>query len=364
MRGKRRNSREAGFDIIILLAVLLSSSGLLNWFSGQQAIIFLALGIGLCYLVFSPTSPWVRARRFRALGMDEVDNMPGLLFEEYVAKLLEHQGYNTRVTPASGDLGVDIVAQKGNVRYAVQCKRHHGGVSRRAVSDAVAGKSYYECNEAMVVTNNYYTTGALELARSNHCILVDRNELAQWANSYRGTSNTRADKIAYAVFAVAACVILVGLVSGLISYSHSQSQAATATAANAQGINHAQSAGQAGSHIIVTIYADVPSSPSPVALTATPTPTMDAPNVVIAAGDTPVIVRSVPSAGSTSMGMLNPGDVVSITAKSSDGLWWQITYKGQAGWVSSSVAPVRGDTNAVGTVLPPTSATQTPASGQ
>ena len=381
MRGKRRKSG-TGFLEIVIAALLLGAGNLFNSASGMQVLFYLVLGIGLCYLLLSPSSPWVRARRFRALSMDDVDNMPGLLFEDYVAKLMEHQGYSTQVTPGSGDLGVDIVAKRNGVRYAVQCKRHSGGVSRRAVSDAVAGMNHYECSEAMVVTNSYYTSGALELARSNNCILVDRDELAQWANSFRGTTNNRADKIANVVFAVAGCVILIGLVSGLMSSTRSQSQTATAAPASVRGISQAKSVGQASSQIIVTIYAEVTSLPPTTAVTATPapTPTIDAPSVVMALGDTPVNVRSGPSADSASIGILNPGDVVSITGKSSDSLWWQIAYKGQAGWVSISVAPIRGNTSIVsmvpvgtvqgaitdtpiaeGTVIPQTGVTQTPS---
>jgi Holliday junction resolvase-like predicted endonuclease len=38
--------------------------------------------------------------------------MPGHTFELYVARLMEYQGYKTLMTKSSGDLGVDIIAQK------------------------------------------------------------------------------------------------------------------------------------------------------------------------------------------------------------------------------------------------------------
>jgi restriction system protein len=272
MRGKRQKGG-TGFLEIFILALLLGAYNLFNSASGLQTIIFALLGIGLCYLLLSPSSPWVRARRFRALSMDDVDNMPGLMFEDYVAKLMEHQGYSTRVTPGSGDLGVDIVAQKAGVRYAVQCKRHNSSVSRTAISDAVAGKNHYECSEAMVVTNSYYTPGAMALARSNNCILVDRNELAQWANSYRGTTNNNRDRASYIIFAAVGCFVLIGLVSGLSGYVRSQSQTAAGTPASMRGINQAQPMGQASPQIIVTIYTEVTSLPPTTVATGTPAPT-------------------------------------------------------------------------------------------
>src|SRR5450759_1045006 len=107
MWGKRRKGG-SGFVEIVMLALLLGAYNLFDSAGGLQTLIFALLGIGLCYLLLSPSSPWVRARRFRALTMDDVDNMPGLMFEDYVAKLMEHQGYSTQVTPGTGDLGVDI----------------------------------------------------------------------------------------------------------------------------------------------------------------------------------------------------------------------------------------------------------------
>jgi restriction system protein len=119
-------------------------------------------------------------RRVRALQLSEVDDMNGFDFEGYVARLLEHQGYESRITTGSRDFGVDIIAEKGKSRYAVQVKRYKNQVSRRAVSDAVAGKGYYDCKEAMVVTNSHFSKGARELAEATECELVDRDTLAEW----------------------------------------------------------------------------------------------------------------------------------------------------------------------------------------
>ena len=119
-------------------------------------------------------------RRFRALELADVDNMGPGEFEQYVGKLMERRGYKTKVIGKAGDMGVDVVAQNGAKKYAVQVKRYNQPVSRRAVSDAVAGKEHYGCNAAMVVTNNYFTKGAVELAQSTKCRLVDRDTLADW----------------------------------------------------------------------------------------------------------------------------------------------------------------------------------------
>jgi restriction system protein len=118
--------------------------------------------------------------KFRAIKLSNIDNMSGQDFEYYVAKLMRSRGYSVQVTKGSGDLGVDLIVQSGITKYAVQTKRYDKKVPRTAVSDAVAGMKIYDCNIAMVITNNYFQKGAIDLAKVNNCILVDRNVLTEW----------------------------------------------------------------------------------------------------------------------------------------------------------------------------------------
>ena len=129
-----------------------------------------------------------KERRLRAIKLSDIDNMDGIEFEHYISRLLKHREFKAEVTKASGDLGVDVIAQKNDLKYAVQIKRYNEPVSRRAVSDAVAGKYHYGCNAAMVVTNNYFTEGAKELAQSTGCELVDRETLTEWILDFQNSN--------------------------------------------------------------------------------------------------------------------------------------------------------------------------------
>src|SRR5437016_1663346 len=141
--------------------------------------LLIARFLGICLYVLSHLhTRHTQLRSLRTLCIDEVDAMPGHVFEHYVARLLEHQGFKATVTKGSGDMGIDIVAHKDSTHYAVQCKRYNGNIPRNAVSDAVAGKQHYRCGEAMVVTNRFFTPGAKQLAKSTRCVLVDRETLA------------------------------------------------------------------------------------------------------------------------------------------------------------------------------------------
>jgi HJR/Mrr/RecB family endonuclease len=128
--------------------------------------------------------------KFRAIQIANIDSMTGIVFERYLQKLLSTQGYSVSTTQASGDLGVDLVASRSGEKIAIQVKRSKTKISRRAISDAVAGMQHYRCNKAMVITNNYFTPGAVTLARSTGCVLVDRDMLAKWIVEFQNASNS------------------------------------------------------------------------------------------------------------------------------------------------------------------------------
>jgi HJR/Mrr/RecB family endonuclease len=111
--------------------------------------------------------------------------MSGGAFESYLQQVLIARGYAVQLTGSSGDLGVDLIASREGETIAIQVKRHDQKVSRRAVSDAVAGMQHYRCNKAMVITNNYFSDGAARLARSTGCTLVDRDILAEWIRGFQ-----------------------------------------------------------------------------------------------------------------------------------------------------------------------------------
>ena len=143
-------------------------------------VIFLFVGITTCAIAETVTNS-VSSNMLP--DMATVDTMSGLAFEKIVCMLLERQGYEAGNMRASSDYGVDIIINKGKERIAVQVKRSKNKIARKAISDAVAGMKYYNCNKAMVVTNSEFTEDAREFARGTECILIDRTILQKWINS-------------------------------------------------------------------------------------------------------------------------------------------------------------------------------------
>ena len=120
-----------------------------------------------------------RRRRICVEAMEEVDDMDGREFEEWCADLLISNGFiNVKGTPASGDQGVDITAQKDDVKYAFQCKCYTSDLGNTPVQEVFAGKCMYDCHVGVVMSNRHFTSGAKVLAEKTGVLLWDRDKLA------------------------------------------------------------------------------------------------------------------------------------------------------------------------------------------
>lgn len=121
----------------------------------------------------------VAFRRFgRHCRSTVIDEMDGLDFEYFCADLLRKRGFEeVEVTKASGDYGVDILAEKDGVTYGIQCKRYQEAVGVKAVQEAFAGKEYYDRMVGAVMTSQYFTAPAVEAAKKLKILLWDRGYL-------------------------------------------------------------------------------------------------------------------------------------------------------------------------------------------
>ncbi len=110
--------------------------------------------------------------------IEDIDGMDGHEFEYWCADILRSNGFhNVKVTPGSGDQGIDITAVKDSVKYAVQCKNYTGQLGNTSVQEAHAGKAFYSCHVGVVMTNSTFTTGAIALAEKTGVLLWDRDTL-------------------------------------------------------------------------------------------------------------------------------------------------------------------------------------------
>lgn len=111
--------------------------------------------------------------------IDDIDLMSGTEFEKYIKQLLESMGYKCQLTKTTGDQGIDIIAEKDKTKIAIQTKCYSAKVGNHAIMEAVAGMKHYTATKCMVITNNYFTKSAIELAKSNNVVLWNRDTLVE-----------------------------------------------------------------------------------------------------------------------------------------------------------------------------------------
>lgn len=171
------------FLIIFSLGVtvfILSSSK-----STEPAFIAAVVGVWLLFLLFCLFKIYRsrgshRVFRKGSLTVGELDDMDGIAFEELSCQILLANGFElAENTPATGDFGVDILAKKDGISYAIQCKRYQEPVGLEAIQQVYAGRAYYDCHVAAVLTNQTFTANAWKLADKLGVVLWDREALRE-----------------------------------------------------------------------------------------------------------------------------------------------------------------------------------------
>lgn len=80
-----------------------------------------------------------RQMAYRAAGLDRIDEMSGVEFEQYVAAVFRGLGYEVSTTKATGDFGVDVVATKNGICTAAQCPARRRAAGRRRTPGSSPG---------------------------------------------------------------------------------------------------------------------------------------------------------------------------------------------------------------------------------
>ncbi len=132
------------------------------------------------YSVFEKTTEETSASESQITkGFDDLD---GYEFESYCCKVLAANNYsNIEQTKLSGDDGIDIIAEKEGIRYGFQCKCYSSPVGIKAVQEAFTGAKMYNCDVAVVITNNRFTQQAIHAAEQTRVRLWDRSKLIEMA---------------------------------------------------------------------------------------------------------------------------------------------------------------------------------------
>jgi len=167
-RRRKSSSSDGIFGLVIIAALVAYSHDIQPEEALTYAVVAGLVVLGLIAAKEIIVRLWKRRRA------QDVNMMTGLEFERYVAGWLKRRGYTGIRLTEHYDLGVDIIARKDGVTWGVQVKRCSGMVKAHAVRQVVTALNHYGCDQAMVITNGVYSRPAIQLAKSNNCILLDR----------------------------------------------------------------------------------------------------------------------------------------------------------------------------------------------
>lgn len=122
--------------------------------------------------------------KINVYNISQLDFLSGIEFENYLKSLFENMGYMVKMTKATGDYGVDLIITKKNKSTIVQAKCYNHTVGVKAVQEIISARNHYKIYDAMVVTNNYFSREAENLAVESDVTLADRVVLEKMVRKF------------------------------------------------------------------------------------------------------------------------------------------------------------------------------------
>lgn len=104
---------------------------------------------------------WLRSKQ-----MDFWKSLDGFTFEKEMQKLFAAQGYDSSLTNAGADGGVDIVLKKGGKTIAVQCKAHKTKISEGIARDLYGVLFAHNYDSGILATVNGASKKTIEFCNS------------------------------------------------------------------------------------------------------------------------------------------------------------------------------------------------------
>lgn len=143
-----------------------------------------ANGIAWAMIVFGFGGSALLNRLNRAMLKKSADlpiqAMTPVQFEHHCADVLRSLGWKCKTTRASGDFGIDLIAEHGGHRVVFQIKKWSKPVNLSAVQEAVAGIAIYGAHSACVISVSGYQQSAFKLAAANKVRLMSYQDLGRF----------------------------------------------------------------------------------------------------------------------------------------------------------------------------------------
>ncbi len=120
----------------------------------------------------------------RTVSIAHVDAMNTDDFEKFLAALFRIAGFEIDEARPGGDRGSVMFGTQFGKRVVIHAISESASVAVAAVQDAISARNVYACDDAIVVTNAYFTKSATDLANAAAIRLIDRVELQNYLDEY------------------------------------------------------------------------------------------------------------------------------------------------------------------------------------
>lgn len=108
---------------------------------------------------------------------EQLNALSGIDFENLCATLISGMGFQVELTKASGDGGIDIIANSSTPlykgKYIIQCKRYTGTVGEPILRDLYGVVMSERANKGILMTTGTFTRSAVAFAEGKPLELID-----------------------------------------------------------------------------------------------------------------------------------------------------------------------------------------------
>ncbi len=115
---------------------------------------------------------------------ENIDNMTFDEFEFYVKEMFNAKGYSSSLTEkVPSEFGADVIAIKDDEIIAIQCKHSRVGakINKEAIRQLHSeAKPYYKPTKLIAITNSYFNTNAINLAKVHNVEIIDRSNILDY----------------------------------------------------------------------------------------------------------------------------------------------------------------------------------------
>ena len=113
-------------------------------------------------------------------------SLSGADFERELANVLRALGYRVKLTPSSGDDGVDLILKRPDKTIVVQCKAHKNPVGPAIARELLGSMIHFKADQAILACTGGFTRGVEEFVRDKPIDLVSVSGLARLGAQVEG----------------------------------------------------------------------------------------------------------------------------------------------------------------------------------